>query len=231
MQLKKYLDYFLFIGKNWNFFLATFTVYHEIKGERKYKLDTTYINNLKQVEVIGENKTAAYIYQPVNYYMLERAFAFLKEENISGALVDFGCGFGRILIVAANFGYTKITGVEFVPLLCNEARKNIQKAQTDFPETRFEIFCGDAIDYNIQKEENIFTFFNPFDERVMLPVVKNILKSIREFPRKISVVYFNPTEKEIFLSAGFEEIFYLEKMKYLDVSILMMTPPGIDTDE
>ena len=67
---------------------------------------------------------------------------------------------------------------------------------------------------------NVFFFFNPFDEVVMLQVVKNILSSLKENDRKIYVVYINPLHKEIFLSAGFIEEYYLMKMKYLELSIL-----------
>jgi hypothetical protein len=54
----------------------------------------------------------------------------------------------------------------------------------------------------------------------MLPVVKNILGSLKENPRKIYVVYLNPLHKEIFLSAGFKEEYYFKKMEYLELSIL-----------
>jgi hypothetical protein len=54
----------------------------------------------------------------------------------------------------------------------------------------------------------------------MLQVVKNILSSLKENDRKIYVVYINPLHKEIFLSAGFTEEYYLMKMKYLELSIL-----------
>jgi hypothetical protein len=58
----------------------------------------------------------------------------------------------------------------------------------------------------------------------MLRVVKNILRSLKEYPREIYVVYINPLHKEIFLSAGFVEEYYLLKMEYLELSILSFTP-------
>jgi hypothetical protein len=55
----------------------------------------------------------------------------------------------------------------------------------------------------------------------MLRVVKNILMSIKAFPREAYIVYINPVHKEIFMSAGFEQILYLKKLKYIEASILM----------
>jgi hypothetical protein len=47
---------------------------------------------------------------------------------------------------------------------------------------------------------------------------------LKEYPREIYVVYINPLHKEIFLSAGFVEEYYLMKMEYLELSILSFTP-------
>jgi hypothetical protein len=58
----------------------------------------------------------------------------------------------------------------------------------------------------------------------MLKVVKNILLSLKEKPRKIYIMYVNPVHKEIFLSAGFEEEYYLRKLYYLELSILSKEP-------
>ena len=113
-----------------------------------------------------------------------------------------------------------ITGVDFAPLLSGEAERNTDKVKSLFPSSIFKIVCDDAVNYKIENDTNIFFFFNPFDEVVMLQVVKNILSSLKENDRKIYVVYINPLHKEIFLSAGFIEEYYLMKMKYLELSIL-----------
>jgi len=219
MALRNYFHYFNFIRKNWNFRLAFFTLWHELRGERKYKIHTSGFNNLQKEKVLSKNKPAAYIYQPVNYYMGERAFDYISSQKTSLSITDFGCGMGRIMVIAAHYGFKTITGVEFAPSLCRKAEENIRLVKQQFPDIKATIYCGDAIDYPI-KEEEVFSFFNPFDERVMLPVVRNILKSLKEYPRDVYILYFNPTEKEIFLSAGFVELWYYSKMEYLDFSIL-----------
>ncbi len=220
MPLKTYLKYFFFILKNWGISLAAFTLYHEIRGEKKYGIKTTGFNNLSKLKVESANKRSAFIYQPVNYYMAEKAFGYLTSLNPEGYLVDFGSGKGRIMTIAAHFGFKKITGVEFAPELCKAAAPNMESAMEQFPDAELNVLCMDAAIYPVKDADSIFIFFNPFDGRVMLEVVKNILKSLRTHPREVFVVYFNPTEKEIFLSAGFSEIWYFEKMAYLDVCIL-----------
>lgn len=219
-----YIDYFFFIAKNWNVRLAFFSISQEVKGEKKYKINTLKIDNLKHQKVENLNLSHASIYQGSNYYLIEKAFEYLKNENANKSLVDFGSGKGRILVVAAYYGFKNITGIDFVESLCKEAERNIEKKKALFPATNFKIICGDAANYTIENDANVFFFFNPFDEVIMLPVVKNILLSFRNNPRKIYVVYLNPLYKEIFLSAGFKEEYFVRKMEFLEFSILSKSP-------
>ncbi|MGN6532144.1 MAG: class I SAM-dependent methyltransferase [Ginsengibacter sp.] len=220
MKAFYYLKYFYFIARNWSIRLAAFTVYHEIKGEKKYHLDTIKIDNLQHQKIKSGNLKHASIYQGTNYFVIEKAFEFLRNENANDHLVDFGCGKGRVLIVAAFYGFKKITGIDFGHALCREAESNIEKIKRLFPQTNFEIICDDAVNYSIKNYDSVFFFFNPFDEVVMLQIVKNILSSLKKNERKIYVVYVNPLHKEIFLSAGFEEEYYFRKMEYLEFVVL-----------
>lgn len=204
--------------------MAAFTVYHEIRGERKYGIDTIKIDRLQDEKIESENLLHASIYQASNYYLIEKAFDYLKSEKVNYALLDYGCGKGRILVVAAHYGFKNITGIDFSKLFCIEAEANVEKIKSKFPATNFNIICADAAVYKIENYQNAFFFFNPFDEVVLLKVVKNLLFSLKEFPRKIYVIYINPLHKEIFLSAGFEEEYFFKKMEYLEFCILSKEP-------
>lgn len=224
MKLIYYIRYWFFVGINWSFPLAFFTIYHEIKGEKKYNLDTIELDRLKSITVTGKNLNHASIYQGCNYYILEKAFKYLQSIPENNNFIDFGCGKGRALIVAAHFDFINITGIDFAKGLCELAKENITKNQSRYPAAKFNIICDDAVNYKIAKDQTVFFFFNPFDEVVMLKVVKNILSSIKENERKIYIIYANPVHKEIFLSAGFEEDYYLRKLHYLELSILSKEP-------
>jgi len=220
MKFFYYFKYFFFIAKNWNVRLAAFTVYHEVKGEKKYKINTVRIDNLQHQKIKSSNLKHASIYQGTNYFIIEKAFQFLKNENANHEIVDFGCGKGRVLVIAAFYRFKKITGIDFAESLCREAELNLEKIKPVFPETNFQVICDDAVNYKIENDTNVFFFFNPFDEVMMLQIIKNILSSLKKKSRKIYIVYVNPLHKEIFLSAGFEEELFYRKMKYLEFSIL-----------
>jgi len=227
MKYLYYLRLFFFISLNWNIRLALFTVYHEIRGERKYKINTSKIEQLQNFHIKGNNIGHAEIYQATNYYLLEKIFDHLQTIEANQNILDYGCGKGRVLTVAPYYGFTKLTGVEFAKELCDTARKNIFEVQQKFPEKVFNIIHVNAVDYLIENDTNVFFFFNPFDEVVMLSVAKNILLSLKENPREAYVVYINPVHKEIFMSAGFEQIYLFEKFKYIQVSIMILSIPGM----
>lgn len=220
MNTRYYLKYFYFIWFNWNFSLALFTIRKEIQGERKYNIDSIVLNRLKKLTITGNNLAHASIYQAANYFLLEKAFDYLKSINANQNIVDFGCGKGRVMVVAAYYGFKKIIGIDFAKALGVAAEQNIARAKPFYTLTEFRVICDDVVNYKIKEDENVFFFFNPFDEVIMLQVVKNILKSLKETPRHVYIVYLNPLHKEIFLSAGFEEEYYLKKFQYLELSIL-----------
>ncbi len=201
--------------------MAWFTVYHEIRGEKKYNINTSKIEDVKKLSIKGDNIEHAELYQGANYYLLEKVFDHLQTIETNQSILDFGCGKGRVLTVAAYYGFSKITGVEFAKELCDVARKNIIPVQQKFPQKIFNVIYANAVDYKIEKDTNVFFFFNPFDEVVMLSVAKNILLSLKENPREAYVVYINPVHKEIFMSAGFEQIYHFEKLKYIQASVFM----------
>ena len=222
------IRYWFFIGINWNFTLAFFSIYYEIKGERKYHLNTIKLDRLQTLSVKGDNKEHASIYQACNYYILEKGFDYIRSIHENKSLVDFGCGKGRAIVVAAHYGFESLTGIDFAPALCNIAEKNIEEVKQKYPLANFNIICDDVVNYEIKENENLFFFFNPFDHVIMLKVVKNILASFRKKERKIYVMYANPVHKEILLSANFKEVYYLKKLQYLELSILMK---DIDYDD
>ncbi len=205
---------------NWNFPLAFFSIYHEIRGERKYNLDTIELDRLKTITVKGDNLDHGSIYQACNYFILEKGFDYLRSINENKNITDLGCGKGRAMVVAAYYGFTNITGIDFAKALCVLAKKNAQNKLPLFPLAKFNIICDDVVNYKIQKDQTVFFFFNPFDEVIMLKVIKIILASLKEKERKIYIMYANPVHKEIFLSAGFEEEYYFKKLQYLELSIL-----------
>jgi SAM-dependent methyltransferase len=111
-------------------------------------------------------------------------------------LVDFGSGKGRVLMVAAQFGFRSLRGVEFSAGLCDVARRNIERFRRKAGiEADFEIIHADASKYEVRPDEDVFFLFNSFDHHVLERVLANIAQSYIVRPRPLLLIYRRPVHE------------------------------------
>jgi len=213
------LRYFFYLAWNWDTRLALFIIKHEWRGEKKYGIRTSSVDDLRN-SMPPEKRLHASIYQPINYYAAEQLFEQVIVSDLRGSLLDIGCGKGRIFAVGAAYGFKKITGIEFSEKLCIDALATAQKTAQKYKDVSIEIICRDAADYIIPGDVTTIFLFNPFDATVMLEVIKQINESQLLAPRPIKILYANPVCKKLFTDTGFVETFHFKKMIYLEGSIL-----------
>jgi SAM-dependent methyltransferase len=119
--------------------------------------------------------------------------AFLAHVRIptSGTFVDFGCGKGRALFVAAQHGFRDAVGIEFSPLFCRVAEQNLARLQPHVPHTRFRLICDDAGDYPVGASDAVFYFYDPFEDSVIERCLARIAASLATAPRPVWIIYHN----------------------------------------
>ena len=125
--------------------------------------------------------------------------------------VDFGSGKGRALLLASEFPFRQVLGLEFSPELHQTAEENIRRYNSATQK------CGDIqslnvdfADYALPPEASVLFFFHPCRVRVLSGVVAAIGRSLLAEPRPLYVAYVAPTpeQERLFASAGFlEKIF------------------------
>jgi SAM-dependent methyltransferase len=219
MKFFSYIKYFYFLLINWDAKIAWYMIKQEIKGEKKYGINTTGADELRKLEKQGIDISHATIYMPVSYTLLEEIFEQLPA-TIRDHFLDLGSGKGRALCVAAHKGFKQVTGLDFARGLCEAAKENLTITKQKNPALEYKVINNDAFYFEIPDDVDCIFFFNPFDEIIMSAVVNNICTSLQNNPRKISIIYVNPLHKELFLKAGFTETWYSKKMKYIEAVIL-----------
>ena len=220
MKIFAFIQYFFYLGINWNWSIAFYILIHEIKGERKYGINTTGSDELKKTKASGIDISHATVYMPASYLLLEDIFNRLPDENRKHFL-DIGSGKGRALCVAAHNRFKKVTGIDFSSEFCTIAEANLLVTKNKFPLLEFSIINKDAATVEIPADVDCIFFFNPFDKVIMNIVTKNIRESYNRNPRPLYIVYLNPLYKNELLQAGFKEIFYTCRMKYMEAVILL----------
>ncbi len=118
----------------------------------------------------------------------------------SFALVDFGCGKGRVLAVAGEFPLREVMGIELSPKLAAIARDNASIMAQRFPErTPITVIEGDAAQALLPEGNVIVYLCNPFFKKLVRRVMANIENALAANPaKKIFVVYGNPAYGALF---------------------------------
>lgn len=219
MKLIRHIKYFFYIGVNWGWKIAAVILPQEIKGEKKYNINTTGADELKKLRRSGIDISHATIYMPVSYSLIEKTLEQIDDSN-KNHFLDIGCGKGRALCVAAHFGFNQLTGIDFSEKLCEVAIKNLDNTKLHLPTINFSIVTQDAATVKVPVDTDCIFLFNPFDEVIMKKVVENIIKSLEITPRLLNIIYTNPLHKNLFTENNFEEVYHSKTGKYFEVAIL-----------
>lgn len=161
--------------------------------------------------VKSSNKTFGGGYQGANSYLFGRAMSEARKvfgENFNAStFVDFGCGKGRAILMATDYGFKKTIGVEYCPDLVSICKENIEiYSKRARHNAEIVSVYADAAEYEIPNDAGFFFFFNPFSGEVLEPVLKRIQDSLFKHPRPSCFVYMNPVYPEVFESLGFEKV-------------------------
>jgi SAM-dependent methyltransferase len=107
--------------------------------------------------------------------------------------IDLGSGKGRTLLMASDYPFRRIIGVELLPSLHKIAQENVLQYKSESQKCfAFETICADATTFPLPADPLVIFLFNPFPESGMRQVVANLDQSLREHPRPVYVLYHNP---------------------------------------
>jgi SAM-dependent methyltransferase len=107
--------------------------------------------------------------------------------------VDLGSGKGRTLLMASDYPFRRIVGVELLPSLHQIAQQNLRQYKSESQKCfALESICGDATAFPFSADPLVIYLFNPFPESGMRQVVANLEQSLRAHPRAVYVLYHNP---------------------------------------
>lgn len=160
--------------------------------------------NLLNIKTTGEKLwdksiTHYHPYQATDYFALDILFKFYNLESKDN-IVDFGCGKGRLLFYINHYFKSKVTGVEMDEIYYKDCLKNKETYLVNHNTKASDInfTCCYAQDYEIKSDENKFYFFNPFSIQIFRKIIKNILTSLENYPRKVQLILYYPSEDYIY---------------------------------
>jgi hypothetical protein len=182
------------------------------KFDIEYGVDTdgrfdgwTYLSDLDIASPnwIDGNDYAAI--EPERFRRVLSSFNIVFEDF---TFIDFGSGKGRALLLASEFPFRRILGLEFSTELHRAAEGNIRRYSSATQKCRnIRSLNVDFANYVLPAEASVLFFFHPCRTRVLSEVVTGIGLSSRSYPRPLYIAYVAPTleQEQLFSFTGFLE--------------------------
>jgi len=148
---------------------------------------------LTDLTIAGSNIANAVHYHPSHPKFLFEILSSLNIDYRSTTFVDFGSGKGRVLLVASEFPFAEIIGVEFATELHEIASRNIQNYRSKTQKCeKVRSVNLDAADFQLPPTSLVLYLFNPFGAAVLTTVLQKLQASIESNPREVLLIYGAP---------------------------------------
>jgi predicted RNA methylase len=150
-------------------------------------------------------------YQPTERELFHEMMGALTQHtklDFSGfTFIDLGSGKGRTLLMASEYPFRRIIGVELLPSLNEIAQQNVAQYHAESQKCfALESVCADATIFTLPTEPLIIYLFNPFPESGLRRALANLKKSLEVKPRPIYVLYHNPQLEPVLTDSGVTRI-------------------------
>ena len=164
--------------------------YGDMDFDWDYHVNTTGATVSWRDRLLGEFLSA---YQPTEPAAFHEMMASLKLDFSAFTFIDLGSGKGRTLLMASDYGFRRVLGIELLPELNRVAQENIRKYRSEAQKCfTIESVCADARTFVFPPEATLLYLFNPLPEAALRQVMVKLEQSLVEHPRPVFVLYHNP---------------------------------------
>ncbi len=131
----------------------------------------------------------------------------VRLEDVS--FIDVGAGMGRAMLLASQFPFRQVVGVELNPTLVRIARRNLTAWRASGRAiARMKIVCGDAVEFPLPPGPCLSFLFNPFGAPVMRRLLKSWSTSLSRRAGQLNLIYVNNEQEHVLeRQAGFTRLF------------------------
>lgn len=170
-------------------------------------VDTGGIQKLFDLSIESENARYGTSHIASDPGEFAAAMTAVDIDLRGAAFIDLGSGKGRALVLASDYPFAKIIGIEFAAELFAAAEANFQRLRdAGKSDSRVSLIHGDATLLQYPAEPSVLYLYNPFDAPVIENVARRSMASWRAAPRPLRVAYVNPVHHQAWIDAGWRKI-------------------------
>ncbi len=164
--------------------------YGDVQYDWDYRVDTTSATVGWRDRLLGLFHSP---YQPTDPALFHKMLANVLIDFRQFTFIDIGSGKGRALLMASDYPFCRILGIELLPDLQRVAQENIRKYKSDWQKcSTMEAICGDAREFVFPAEPMLLYLFSPLPESGFVRFLANLERSLRDHPRPLLLIYHNP---------------------------------------
>lgn len=164
--------------------------YGDMQYDWDYKVNTTSATVGWRNRLLGVFHSP---YQPTELALFHEMLSALKVDFREFTFIDLGSGKGRVLLMAADYPFRRIVGIELLPELHRVTQENLSQYKSNSQQCfALETICSDAREFTFPAEPTVLYLFNPLPEEGLVQVIANLDRSLRERARPLYVLYHNP---------------------------------------
>ena len=177
--------------------------YGDIEYDWEHRVNTTGAALSWRTRLLGLLNS---VYQPIppeqfRQIMSALSAYLLPDTDFSQfTFIDIGAGKGRALLLASEFGFRRIIGIELLPELVKIARENARVFQQRGMGSAIEVTCEDATNFVFPAEPAVIFLFNPLPESALRAFLENLQSWLRQNSYPVYVIYANPIFEQAFRS-------------------------------
>ena len=145
-----------------------------------------------------DQKTSVHFYVATTASIICEILSSLSLQPNKYVFVDMGSGKGRALLVASEFPFVKIVGIELSESLHRIAQENVDRYKPASQQcAAFDLRCMDALDYSYEDAPLVLFLFDPFGRDILQRIIANLESSLKARPRDAYVVYVYPQYEDL----------------------------------
>lgn len=167
--------------------------------DEQFQIDTERISEIGALNIDSPNAKYAIRYQPSAPKLVRRILSALNIRYGDFTFIDFGAGKGRVLLIASEFPFARIIGVEFSAELVQAARENVHRFRSPLQKTKqIELAHADVTEFELPNAPLVCYFYNPFQKEILAGVASRLCETMEASERDIYVAYVQAEHRDVF---------------------------------
>ncbi len=166
--------------------------------DKIYGIDTSGVVQAENIHPDPSLQAQIIAYVGSQPSVVRRAISALGDIR-DYVFVDLGCGKGRVTVVASEFPFRAVSGVELSAALAATARLNAAAIARQFPERpKVTIAEANVVHFPLPAAKTVLFNYHAFGAELMAKIVARCEAALAsgELPHMFFIIYYNPIHAE-----------------------------------